>query len=212
MAGDELDDSKSCGSQLFAGSEPSNEWGLEELGLYAQMQYHRILDGEKLLTPAYWHLGHALILAKKAFKHGKWSHYLKELGIDKTRASKARAIHRTFDDLDELAKLTVAQAYAKRQRKKPTKPGDTTDSAAHPAQDVQRLRKSVRSIGKRTEKVIHDAAFAAPEEAVILVPVVRKAIRQLQDLLDWLEKQSDAASGDAEAEEVASEKTRASAT
>jgi hypothetical protein len=77
---------------------------------------------------------------------------------------------------------------------------------------VQRLRKSVGSIGKRTEEVIHDAAFAAPEEAMILIPAVRKAIRQLQDLLDWLEKQADPANGDAEAEEAAPEGAETSAT
>jgi len=94
-------DAKSCGPQLFAEGEPSNEWGLEELGVYAQIQYHQILDGEKLLTPTYWRLGHVLVLAKKAFKHGKWSQYLKSLGIDATRASKARAIYRTFNNAEE---------------------------------------------------------------------------------------------------------------
>ena len=192
MVRNEVNDAKSCGPQLFAEGEPSNEWGLEELGVYAQMQYRQILDGERLLAPAYWRLGHALKFAKKAFRHGKWTQYVKDLGIDKTRASKAGAIYRTFDGPDEVAKLTVEEAYAKRQRKQSAKPEDGIDGGSQP-KNVQRLRKSVSSIGKRTDDVIHDAAFAAPEEAVILIPAVRKAIRQLQELLEYLERQAGAA-------------------
>jgi hypothetical protein len=187
MMKDETDNGKSCGPQLFAHGEPSNEWGLEELGLYAQMQYDHILAGEKLLTPAYWRLGHALVLAKKAFRHGKWTQYLKDLGIDKTRASKARSIHRTFDSPEDVAKLTVEEAYAKRQRSQSAEP---EDGGAAPPKDVQRLRKSIGSISKRTGDVIHDAAFAEPSEAVILIPAVRKAIRELQELLQCLEQQA----------------------
>jgi hypothetical protein len=83
MARDRAEDGKSCGPQLFGDDEPNNEWGLDELNTYAQLQYRQILDGEKLLAPAYWRLGHTLVLAKKAFKHGKWSQHLKDLGIDK---------------------------------------------------------------------------------------------------------------------------------
>jgi hypothetical protein len=47
---------KSCGPQLFDNGKPSNEWKLEDLSVYAQEQYRQILDGEKLLLPAYWRL------------------------------------------------------------------------------------------------------------------------------------------------------------
>ena len=127
MVRDDVDDARSFGPQLFAGGEPSNEWGLEELSTYAQMQYRQILDGEKLLAPAYWRLGHALILAKEAFRHGKWSQHLKDLGIDKTRASRARAIYRTFDKDEDVSGLTVEQAYAKRRRRQSTKPEESAD-------------------------------------------------------------------------------------
>jgi hypothetical protein len=166
------------------------------------MQYRQILDGEKLLAPAYWRLGHALVLAKEAFRHGKWSQHLKDLGIDKTRASRARAIYRTFDKDEDVSGLTVEQAYAKRKRRQSTKPEESADGTAPAGEDVQRLRKSVSSIGKRTEDVIHDAAFAAPEEAVILIPAVRKAIRQLEELLGYLEKQAAAGPADATAEKA----------
>lgn len=211
MRKNKADNGKSCGPQLFNGGEPSNEWGLEELSTYAQMQYRQILDGEKLLAPAYWRLGHALVLAKKAFRHGKWTQHLKDLGIDKTRASKARGIFLTFDKAEDVAQLTVEQAYAKRQRKRSAKPDEGADGAAQPREDVHRLRKSVSSIGKRTEDAVHDAAFVAPEEAVILIPAVRKAIRQLQELLEYLEQQAGAAPADATAEKAKLAETSGSA-
>ena len=190
MLNEEGNDLESCGPQLFADGEPSNEWGLEELDIYAQMQYQHILSGERLLSPAYWRLGHALVLAKEAFAHGKWSQHLKDLGIDKTRASKARAIYRTFDKPEDVAGLTVEEAYARRQGKEPAQSDRANDDVAQPEEDVQRLRRSVSSIGKRTEGVIDAAAFAAPAEAQILIPAVRKAIRQLQELLACLEQQA----------------------
>jgi hypothetical protein len=200
MTRGKADNGKSCGPQLFVRDEPSNGWGLDELNAYAQMQYRQILDGEKLLAPAYWRLGQALALAKRAFKHGKWSQHLKDLGIDKTRASKARAICQTFDKADDVARLTVEEAYAKRQRRQSVEPDESTNCGPQTKKDVQRLRKSVGSVGKRTEDVIHDAAFAAPNEAVILIPAVRKAIRQLEELLDYLEQQAGAAPPDVKAE------------
>lgn len=204
MARDETDNGKGCGPKLFGKGEPNNEWGLEELSAYAQMQYHQILDGEKLLAPAHWRLGHVLVLTKKAFKHGKWTQHLKDLGIDKTRASRARAIFGAFEKEQDVAGLTVEEAYAKRRRKQSSMGNEITDGGAQPKKDVQRLRKSVRSIGKRTEDVIHDAAFVAPEEAVILIPAVRESIRQLQELLKYLEQQADAARGEAKAEKTES--------
>ena len=95
---------KSCGSpQLLPGNEPNNEWLPEQLGTYAQTQYQQIVDGETHLTRPYWRLGHALEIAKKSFGHGQWEQYLKSLGIDPTRASKARAIYRTFANEDDVA-------------------------------------------------------------------------------------------------------------
>jgi hypothetical protein len=188
MATNEVDAAKSCGPQLLYDGEPSNEWALEELNIYAQIQYRQILDGEKLLAPAYWRLGNALVLAKKAFRHGKWQQHLKDLGIDKTRASKARAIYRTFAKENDVVGLTVEEAYARRTFKQ--SPEGNDGARADSKKDVRRLRASVGSIAKRTEDAIHDAAFAAPEEALILIPPIRKAIGQLQDLLAFLEQQA----------------------
>lgn len=202
---------KSCGPQLFGGGEPNSEWGLDELNTYAQMQYRQILDGEKLLAPAYWRLGHTLVLDKKAFKHGKWSQHLKDLGIDKTRASKARAIFQAFDKVEDVATLTVDEAYAQRKRKQAAEKEEDANGGARPKQDVQRLRKSVSNIAERTETAIQDAAFVVPKEAVILIPAVRKAIRQLQELLKFLEEQAAAGPAGSKVEEAEPEETPHSA-
>jgi hypothetical protein len=200
MAKDKADDAKSCGPQLFGGGEPNDEWGLEELNTYAQMQYRQILDGEKLLAPAYWRLGHALVLAKKAFKNGKWTQHLKDLGIDKTRASKARAIFGAFDKVEDVITLTVEEAYARRKRKRAAEQGEGADGSVRPRQDVKRLRNSVSKIAKRTETVIDDAAFVLAKEAVILIPAVRKAIGRLKELLKFLQQQAASAPGGSQSE------------
>lgn len=187
------DAGKSCGPKLFRDGEPSGEWALDELGAYAQFRHRQILEGERQLAVGYWRLGQALVLAKQAFKHGLWSQYVRDLGIDKTRASKATAIFQTFDGADEVARLTVEEAYARRQRRRPVKAGGGPDGATHPKEDVQRLRKAVAAIAKRSGDAVHDAAFVAGKEAVILIPAVRKAIGQLQDLLEHLERQASVA-------------------
>jgi hypothetical protein len=47
----------------------------------------------------------------------------------------------------------------------------------------------VGKIAQRAGAVVHEAAFAGPDEATILIPAVRKAIRELQTLLKFLEQQ-----------------------
>ena len=181
---------KSCGSpQLLPGNEPNNEWLPEQLGTYAQNQYQQIVDGETHLTRPYWRLGHALEIAKKSFGHGQWEQYLKSLGIDPTRASKARAIYRTFACEDDVAHLTVEAAYARRRKRQRSAP-PATRKAANSKKSANVLRKSISKIADRTGTVVHDAAFASADEAIVLIPAVRKAIRELQALLEFLQQQA----------------------
>jgi hypothetical protein len=189
----EADEARSCGPQLLPEGQPNNEWGLDQLSVYAQLQYRQIIDGETGLARCYWRLGHVLILAKNAFGHGQWTRYLHELRIDKTRATRARAIRRTFADEEQVAQLTVEDAYAQRERKRSAKAGseEPSEEKTPVPKDVQGLRRSVSRIAKQAGTVIHDAAFAEREEAVILIPAVRKAIRELQQLLQFLEQQAD---------------------
>ena len=142
---------KSCGSpQLLPGNEPNNEWLPEQLGTYAQTQYQQIVDGETHLTRPYWRLGHALGIAKKSFGHGQWEQYLKSLGIDTTRACKARAIYRTFTNEDDAGHLTVEEAYARRRKKQSTAPPPASSKAANSKKSAQVLRKSISKIADRT--------------------------------------------------------------
>ncbi|MFC1597785.1 hypothetical protein ACFL5Q_07630 [Planctomycetota bacterium] len=109
--------SKSCGPQLLVADEPSPDWSPEQLRAYALKQHGEILAGEKLLTPSYWRLGHALVLAKQTHLYGKWSQYLEDLGISTTRASRARAIYQAFDRVEDVSDMTVEVAYAQRRRR-----------------------------------------------------------------------------------------------
>jgi hypothetical protein len=193
---------KGCGSQLLPEGEPTNEWGVEQLGVYAQVQYRQIVEEEKHLSCSYWRLGHALSLAKKAFAHGQWERYLEELGIDKTRASKARAIFRTFADEKDVRELSVEAAYAQRRRPRTEEAKECGTAATAPKKEVEAVRRSVSKLAERTGDVIHAAAFAAPKEALVLIPAVRKAIRQLEELLGYLEQQAAHAPAGESAEET----------
>ena len=110
-------------------------------------------------------------------------------GIDPTRASKARAIYRTFPNEEDVARLTVEAAYAQRRRRQPTQPPNKSDGP-DAKKSAQGLRMSVGKIANRAGTVVHDAAFATPDEATILIPAVRKAIRELEMLLRYLEEQA----------------------
>ena len=64
--------------------------------------------------------------------------------------------------------------------------------------DAKVLQKSIGNIVKRTDEVIHSAAYAEPTDAMILIPAVRAAIRQLEELLGFLEEQAVKAQPDAQ--------------
>jgi hypothetical protein len=97
---------------------PDATWGVDDLGRYAQRQDRTITEGEQLLTPCYWNLGHALELARRQFNYRQWGKFLSDLKVDATRASKARAIHRTFPTAEHVSDLSVKEAYQRRERKK----------------------------------------------------------------------------------------------
>ena len=144
--------------------------------------------------------GTALDIAKKSFGHGQWLQYLQSLGIDPTRASKARAIHRTFPKEEDIACLTVEEAYTRRRRQRSA--AAPAAGAAKPKKSIQSLRTSVGKLAQRTGTLIQEAAFATPGEATILIPAVRKAIRELETLLGFLQQQAAATSADDKPEET----------
>lgn len=196
------DGEKSCDSQLLPEGEPTSEWGLGQLGIYAQLQYREIMDGEKTVTAVYWRLGRGLVIAKQIFKHGCWGQHLKILGIDKTRAAKAAAIYKTFAKEGDVAGLQVDEAYARRDRKHVKEPPEKPCTNSITKRDAKVLRKSIGNLARKTGSVVHSAAYAEPQDAVLLIPAVRKAISQLEELLHFLEAQAAKAPADGQNQDL----------
>lgn len=103
-------------SQLNDDELPSNDWGLDRLGEFAQRLNITMVTNEKMLAADYWRLGSALVKARRQLCRGHWLPFLKSLGIEKTRSSKACAIFRTFSAVAEVQELTVEQAYQARRQ------------------------------------------------------------------------------------------------
>ncbi len=110
-------DDEKCDSHHLDAAAPSHGWTLDQLTAAAREEWAAILTAEKTTTARYWRLGQVLHLARKQFAHGQWIGYLKELGIEKTRALKAMRIFETFSTAAQTAGLTVAEAYARRERR-----------------------------------------------------------------------------------------------
>ena len=180
-------DAKSCAPQHLEAKEPDGKWTVEELGRFAQAQHQSIAAGEKLLALGYWKLGGALEILRQNFNHGQWCKCLDELGIDRTRASKARCIRRTFEREVDIQGLTVAEAYGRRKRKHRRR----QDSEADFEDEKHALANFIKDVRERAKPLIHDAAFAEQEEALLLLPSVYDAIRLLEEIHDQLKERAD---------------------
>lgn len=169
---------KCCTPQHFPTGHPTIEWTPEELSAYAQAQHHGIMDDELKLSVKYWRLGLALNLLRKNFDRGQWERLLGEMNIEKTKASRARAIARTFEREEDVAGLTVKQAYEKRVRKQ-RKPASYEDKRAV---GPDRLGRFLDHVVKTAELFIDDAGFAEEAQATILLPAVDEAISKLEHI------------------------------
>jgi 3-methyladenine DNA glycosylase AlkC len=105
---------------------------------------------------------------------------LEHLGIDKTRASKARAIYRTFSKEEDVAGLTVEEAYAQRQRKRSATPPAPAAAAVESKKSIQSLRTSVGKIAQRTGAVV----LPVDDLLVLYLSVDAQLVRQ--PLTGWL--------------------------
>ena len=105
-------DDQGCGPQPSAADLPDHSWDLVRLTEFMRDQQQLIISEEKKVAPTYWRLGCALAQARKRCARGSWKQYLVSLGIEKTRCSKARAIFLAFSAVEDLADLSVAEAYA----------------------------------------------------------------------------------------------------
>jgi hypothetical protein len=170
----------------FAEGEPDHSWGLDQLGDYARQQHDAIVQGETSLAGTYWRLGQVLELARKQLARGHWSRFLTSLGVHKVRASKARAIYRSFATPEALAGVAVEEAYDQRQRRqidrwrKPRREDSRSESAEPNRQDT--LATFLAEICVRADQFVDMATFAEQEETAKLVPVLRDAIERLQQL------------------------------
>ena len=183
------EDEKSCDPQLF-GDDPTEEWGIERLGQYAQARHQEIEAEEQSLACTYWRLGLALNLARREFSHGQWTKFLDALGIDKTRASRARAIQRSFDTECSLEGMSVQEAYRCRKRK-----------VRKPSANKERRKKSKQKttmvdwlfdVCNKADLYCAEADFADSEEASSLLSVIENAVAELTRLQRRLQQRIDA--------------------
>jgi hypothetical protein len=193
-------DEKSFDPKLIPEGDPTSEWGIEQLGAYAQLQHRQILDGEKSLSPSYWRLGQALELALKNLPRGHRGKYLEQLKIDKVRASKARAIARTFEKVEEVRDLSVEEAYSQRRRKQRKGLNEDAPPDSARSKETGELRKFVGFVSTRAEALIDIAGFTEPADAKELLPPFREAVQRLVDLVRHLERQAEARSSNIAAE------------
>ena len=179
---------KSCGPQLSDASSPTVDWSPEKLGEYARAQHQTIVKGEERLTPAYWRLGQALTLARKHFNSGQWGMQLAKLGIDRTRASKARAIFKTFKVSEDVDKLSVEEAYEQRERKQAK--SSTKRGKQGVAEQPPTLREFFSEIGKWAELLLEEAEKANHTSAEELLGKVGEAISAMKQLEAVLERRT----------------------
>ena len=166
---------KGCGPQLLDCETPSDDWEIGRLGDFAATEHSAILADEIKLAPRYWRLGLALNLARKQFRHGKWMEFLNSYAIDKTRASKARAIHRTFKSEQDLDGLTVDEAYSRRERRRGERTSDPEDA-------IQKLRAYLQPLIDCVDDVVNEAQWNPREVVSELLSDVDQAISALERL------------------------------
>ncbi len=179
--------SKSCDPQLLT-QLPQKDWDVERLGLYAQAQNQAIEAREQSLAADYWRLGLALNLVRVQFAHHHWEKFLEELGVDRTRASKARAICQTFATEHAVDGLSVQEAYARRERK-PRKPGPKKQRKKQEEKD---LCHWLRDVCHKVDFFLDEAKFADPSESSALLPAVDAAIEELTKLRERLQERTGA--------------------
>jgi len=178
---------KSCDSQLFD-EQPNEAWDIQRLAAFAQTRHQEIDADEQSLARAYWRLGMALNLARRQFSHGQWAKFLEELGIDKTRASKARAIQRSFDNEDAVEVLSVQEAYRQRKRKsRKSGPNKRRRTSAN-KHDRVCIVDWLRDVCQQADFFLDEFASANTEDAANVLPVIDAAVEELSRLRNQLQQ------------------------
>lgn len=176
-------DEQGCGEQPFE-AQLSHATPLERLSALAAEVHTKITEGEKSATPNYWQLGRILQLARKQVPRGTWAAYLATLGIEKTRASKARAIFQAFSTANALVGLSVAAAYERRSRsplagKRRSRAAEEV-TATRPVNIT--LPHWVYSLESDAERLRDEVQFLTPTELASLLHMIGRAAILLTEL------------------------------
>jgi hypothetical protein len=176
------DNNNVSGAKPLSADEPSESWELDRLAEYAKTQHDAIVKGEQTLAPLYWKLGEALHWARKHVPRGHWGRFLDKAGIHKVRASKSRAIYKTFPGPEAVANMAVEEAYGMRERR--TRTATHRTQTRKPTEDVPQeetvqLEVFLLEVCDRADGLIDVAAFATQNRRAELCPVLRLAIEKL---------------------------------
>ena len=173
--------------------KPDHLWDLGRLSHFARQQHEMIIQSERSVAPTYWLLGQALALARKQLGRGQWGKYLTELGINRVRACRARAIFRSFSTAEVLQGMGVEEAYEQRQRRATcvrhrrheatTDAGQETSAASSDEnQGTDPLQSFLYEVYNRADQLFDLAAFAPREQREALFPKYQAALARFQQL------------------------------
>ena len=174
-------DDKRCTEQHFQYGGPTAEWLPEQLIAYVHALKAAIDDDERGLAIKYWRMGIALNLLRRSFNRGHWERFLIGAKLDKTKASRARAIARTFEKESDLAGLTVRDAYGKRARKPHPQAPATATRSKQP-----RLARFFQTVAREADALADEAGFAEQAAAAELLSAAEAALVNVQRLRDLL--------------------------
>lgn len=173
-----------CGPQPFE-EQLSHGTPLTRLTELAGEVHSALVAFEKSATPHYWRLGQILMLARKQVPRGEWADFLATVGIEKTRASKARAIFRTFYTAEETAGLSVGEAYERRERRPSARKflSHTPEEAACGRRaPVATLPHWVDHLAEDAERLRDEVKFLSPEQSEKLGVAIRRVTALLAEL------------------------------
>ncbi|MBI1311626.1 hypothetical protein GC176_10055 [bacterium] len=170
---------ESCGPQHLDDVFPSESWGTARLGQFAATQHCAIARRERALPRRYWRLGRALDLARDKVPHGEWNEFLEQHGIEKTRASKARAIYRSFDSEGDVTGLSVEEAYDQRTRKFATRAQSPTGPLQRLTSCLDQLVRVIRELNAGTP-----CEDGSPAELHALIECLVQELMRLQVALN----------------------------
>jgi len=174
-------DEQGCGPQPFE-EQLSHTTPLARLSALAAEVHTALTACEKTATPHYWQLGRILTLARKQMPRGEWANYLATLGIEKTRASKARTIFRTFSTAAAAVGLSVAEAYERRSRS-PCGKSRLSTSAEITVPTQVTLPHWVDTVARDAERLLDEVEFLTPSERLTLLIAIGRAASVLTDLM-----------------------------